>query len=318
MNSQVTTPKHNRAVKLLLSSLFFIGVVVGVELWLGWQTVLAPWRQLNLVQVSLAIVLVFVSYSLRTMRLVHYFGLPKAFWLPAFKLMLQHNFWNNLLPMRSGEMSFPILMQQYFKLSPLQSIPGLFWFRLLDLSIIVMLMGIAAVSGQGSMEFALLFGLLTLLAIPLVYLSLPKIILRLVPKCPPKLQNAADTLLNSLPNSWSMLWLSCFWTLVNWSVKLAVFCWVLIQFTPLTISGGFLGAIGGELTSVLPIHGIAGVGTYEAGIIAALLPQGVDEATAVSGAVNLHLFLLSCTFISALFSLALPSPRPSQQLKPTT
>lgn len=220
--------------------------------------------------------------------------------------------------MRSGEVSFPILMQRYFKLSPLQSVPGLFWFRLLDLSIIMMLMVVAAISGQGSVQLALAFGISILLAIPLLYLYLPRTIRALAPKCPAKVQSAADTLLNSLPNSLSMLWLSCFWTLINWILKLAVFCWVLIQFAPLTISGGFLGAIGGELTSVLPIHGIAGIGTYEAGIIAALLPQGVDEATAVSAAVNLHLFLLSCTFISALLSLVIPLPQQPQQASSTS
>jgi len=56
---------------------------------------------------------------------------------------------------------------------------------------------------------------------------------------------------------------------------------------------------------VLPLHGIAGAGTYEAGIVAALLPFGVDTETAVSAAVNVHLFLLGVTLLGGALSLLL-------------
>ena len=57
------------------------------------------------------------------------------------------------------------------------------------------------------------------------------------------------------------------------------------------------GATTGELSSVLPIHGIAGAGTYEAGVLIGLLPWGLDQGLALASAVNLHLFVLGSTLL---------------------
>ena len=97
-----------------------------------------------------------------------------------------------------------------------------------------------------------------------------------------------------------------FWTLFNWVVKLAVFAWILILFAPLLSPAvALLGAIGGDLTSVLPVHGVAGAGTYEAGVMAALLPFGVPAAQALMAAVNLHLFMLGLSLAGGALALAL-------------
>jgi len=59
---------------------------------------------------------------------------------------------------------------------------------------------------------------------------------------------------------------------------------------------------------VLPVHGLAGAGTYEAGVVAALLPFGVAPAAALAGAVNLHLFLLGAALLGGALAL-LPGRR---------
>jgi uncharacterized membrane protein YbhN (UPF0104 family) len=64
--------------------------------------------------------------------------------------------------------------------------------------------------------------------------------------------------------------------------------------------------MGAELSTVLPFHGIAGSGSYEAAVVAALLPLGVDATAALAGAVNLHLFLLGVTMILGLLAFMLP------------
>jgi hypothetical protein len=53
----------------------------------------------------------------------------------------------------------------------------------------------------------------------------------------------------------------------------------------------------GELTTVLPVYSIAGIGTYEAGVVAALVPADIGYQEAIKTAVNLHLF-----FCPALYS----------------
>ncbi|VAW96580.1 hypothetical protein MNBD_GAMMA20-1008, partial [hydrothermal vent metagenome] len=55
----------------------------------------------------------------------------------------------------------------------------------------------------------------------------------------------------------------------------------------------------------------AGAGTFEAGVVAALLPFGIDAKTALQAAVNLHLFILGSTLLAGLLSLALPARRQS-------
>ncbi|MGB4948458.1 MAG: UPF0104 family protein, partial [Candidatus Competibacter denitrificans] len=90
---------------------------------------------------------------------------------------------------------------------------------------------------------------------------------------------------------------------LNWLVKLAVFAWILRLFAAMPGTAAVMGAIGGDLTSVLPVHGIAGAGTYEAGVVAALAPFGVAPTAALTAAVNLHLFMLGLSLVGGALAL---------------
>ena len=94
-------------------------------------------------------------------------------------------------------------------------------------------------------------------------------------------------------------------------IKLAVFAWILGLFASMGTVAAWVGVIAGDLTSVLPLHGVAGAGTYEAGVVAALLPFGIDAKIALQAAVNLHLFILGSTLLAGLLSLGLPARRPA-------
>lgn len=271
---------------------------------------MAPWRELDGAALVGAIILVFVSYGVRAVRVYDYFraqfpqqlagGLPLC-----LHLSLQHNLLNNLLPMRSGELSFPLLMSRYFAVPAKRSLPVLLWFRLLDLHSLALLAALV-IGGD-------IIGPAATLAAVMVWLLLPWLGYRLYR---PWLQRIGDRpgrgwgllrhILHSLPHSPASFWRSWLWTLLNWVIKLAVFAWVLSLFIDIGLSPAWLGATFGDLTSVLPIHGIAGAGTYEAGVVAGLLPFHIAPAAALTAAVNLHLFVLSCTILSGLVSLLLP------------
>jgi uncharacterized membrane protein YbhN (UPF0104 family) len=92
---------------------------------------------------------------------------------------------------------------------------------------------------------------------------------------------------------------------LNWLVKLVVLAWVLTQFVDVGSSAALLAAIGGELSSVL-FHAPGGVGTYEAGIVAVLVPFGIAAKSALNAAVNAHLFVLSAALASAALALLIP------------
>lgn len=100
-----------------------------------------------------------------------------------------------------------------------------------------------------------------------------------------------------LPGDKQLFRRSWAWTLANWLAKLGAFAALLALLGAIPPLPAILGAIGGELTSVLPVHGIAGAGSYEAGIVAAMLPYAIPAETALGAAVNLHLFLLALTLI---------------------
>ena len=147
-----------------------------------------------------------------------------------------------------------------------------------------------------------------LIIAPLLVLPLQNALTHWLQRHPAAWSNKVVELLHALPKSPWPFTRALLWTLLNWSLKLAVFAWLLGQFLPIPYHQAWIGATSGELSSVLPIHGVAGAGTYEAGILAGLLPWGINRIEALGAAVNLHLFVLGCTF--ALTGLLVVALRP--------
>lgn len=293
-------------VKFLLGVLIFLGCVAAVQIYYGWGRMLAPWREIAPLALLSALILTFISYALRSVRVYDYFhvSLRGRFTL-CLKLTLQHNLLNNLLPMRSGEISFPVLMARYFAVPATASVPVLLWFRLMDLHTLVTLALLAV--GDAWLAQA------TLLPVTLLWVVLPLAAYFAHHRLAHKFTDASHggrkfiaKLLASLPQTAREFWRAWLWTWVNWLVKLGVFAWVFQLFAPVAWPVAGLAAIAGDLTSVLPIHGIAGVGTYEAGVVAALLPFKVAPEIALAAAVNLHLFLLGSTMLGGLIAVFLP------------
>jgi uncharacterized membrane protein YbhN (UPF0104 family) len=98
-------------------------------------------------------------------------------------------------------------------------------------------------------------------------------------------------------------------TMINWALKIAVFALIIDTFSASGYVASLAGAVGGELSAVLPIQGFARIGTYEAGVVAAMRPFGIGPAEALTGAVNLHLLVLGVSIVCALLSLLIPKPR---------
>ena len=90
-----------------------------------------------------------------------------------------------------------------------------------------------------------------------------------------------------------------------WLVKIAVFAWLLLQFVSAPINSAWIGVIAGDLTSVLPIHSFAGIGTYEGGVVAAMALYQVPSTAALTAAINLHLFILGVSILGGLMGLGM-------------
>ena len=92
-------------------------------------------------------------------------------------------------------------------------------------------------------------------------------------------------------------------------MKLAALGIVLGLLAKVSPLAGTLGAIGGDLSTVLPLHAPGGFGTYEAGAMALLAPASgaADLGPLLAAAVNLHLLVLTTALIAgALAWLAAP------------
>jgi uncharacterized membrane protein YbhN (UPF0104 family) len=209
------------------------------------------------------------------------------------------------MPMRSGELSFPLLMKRYFAVDYAHSVPVLLWFRLLDLHTILLIGGIVLLGNRWHWAATSIVALLWL-ALPYMAFAARGALQAMVAKVPIRRVSAILVkAFDGLPRTQSTFWRSWLLTWLNWLVKLVVLAWVLTQFVDVGSSAALLAAIGGELTSAL-FHAPGGVGTYEAGIVAVLVPFGIAAKPALNAAVNAHLFVLGAALASAALALLIP------------
>lgn len=74
--------------------------------------------------------------------------------------------------------------------------------------------------------------------------------------------------------------------------------------TTVDLGGAVIAAAIASLIAVLPIQGLMGFGTYEAGWTVALLPLGFDRSTAVATGFGIHVLILPLSLALAGLSLA--------------
>jgi uncharacterized membrane protein YbhN (UPF0104 family) len=274
----------------------------------GWQSVIALWNGAGWGSALVALLLLLATYVLRTWRIYDYF--PKETggrFGVLLRLVQVHNLLNIMLPFRTGEASFPLLMKREFGLSAARGTAALFVMRLFDLHALLAAAGIGLVLQTGKTWAWVLW--LAFLILPAVAFALRRHALglaaRILPGRAHKLLGEVESGLPLDAKAFARAWAA---TLVNWFTKIAVLAWVLGLLGDLSLAPGFGGALGGELSSVLPVHAPAGVGTYPAGITAGALAFGADagkDALAELGraAVNTHLLVIVSSLVGTALSL---------------
>jgi uncharacterized membrane protein YbhN (UPF0104 family) len=292
---------------LIISALLLAATAVIIEIWLGWARVVEPWRAIPWDGALTAVGLVACSYCLRAWRIYDFFlAQTKGRYVLCLRLTLIHNLLNNLLPARSGELSFPLLMQRYFSVELSGSLPALLWLRLLDLHFLLLLLVVASYSFFDTS--LVVIAALLVLPMPLLAYALQH---RLRQWCAASAERSnrtrAHKLLLVLPTTSRELLRGLLLTWSNWSLKLAAFSWLLALFADTSMTHALAGAVAGELASVLPINTPAGIGIYEAGVVAGMVPLGVAADTALVAAINLHIFLLVCAGAGAASAWVIPA-----------
>lgn len=291
-------------MRLLLPAAIAVAFVVGAEYFVGWRELLAPWVSLgNPIVLIGPLALLLTSYVIRALRLYRYFDLQRGFGA-CVRLMVHHNLCVNVLPMRTGEVAFPVLMRRYFAVTLQRSLPALAWLRSLDAHALITLLTLA-------------LGVLTqsrpLLAVAALWAVAPfcapwfaRRVVRLVGTRQTRAASLARNVAHAVPSTAAALAEDWLLTALNWIVKLVAFAWIIQLFAEAHYGVSLLGAIGGELSAMLPIHGVAGIGTYEAGIVAAMRLFESPSELALTGAVNLHLIVIGTSLLAAACARLVP------------
>lgn len=301
-----------RGWRPVVAIVLLIGLVVWVQSSVGWRTVLSAWARVPVTDVAAIVTLTAVGYLARARRLAVHFGSPLRERPGAcLRVMVLHNAVNNLLPMRSGEISFPVLLRREFSIGTARAVTSLVWLRILDLCALVFAVAVTlgvAVGGPWLGASAIVIAVGT-----------PVLLWRVlrrsrVPEASTRRARLLGWVHEGLPSQGSVVLRAQGWTLVHWSAKIVAYAWLVARLGGIDPVPAVLAAVAGEATSVLPVHGLAGAGTYEAGVLAVLRPLGVALEPAVQAAVNLHLFLLVVSVAAAAFALVTPrraTPTPS-------
>lgn len=279
-------------LRWVLGIALLVALVLWVQLRVGWVEVIGAWKKIPPTDLLLVCALTLTGYVARAARLAaHFGGALKASPLRCFRVMALHNLANNFMPMRTGELSFPLLLKRDFDLPTARSVGALLWMRALDLSAIAVAAGLSLGIDRLGLPVGMLIGVGGLV---LPYLGYVLLTAR-----PVGGDGQLARLASGLPNSAQSLVQGHFFTLLHWGTKLAAWSWILGSIGGIDRVLAWTGAVTGELTSVLPIHGIAGAGTYEGGIVLVLKPLGVPVDSALMAATDLHLFLLGFALLAA-------------------
>lgn len=294
-----------------------------VQHYWGWSRLLTPWQQIPLATLLLALLGMALSYAIRALRIfIAECEIPSGAYWHCLRLIVINSALNLLLPARSGEASFPILLKRWFGIDLARGTGTLLWLRLLDLHVLASIGTACAAAGwqlptRATADLVWLAAALAASA-PLLLFALHSQLSRTLANRDGKLVALALRGLGGIPSQFRALLRDLLLTWSSWIVKLAALGWVLSRLGNLSPLAGVLGTIGGDLSTVLPVHAPGGFGTYEAGVLALLAPADAPSGALLAAAVDLHLLLLTISLLSgAVAWLAglggrspIPRPRP--------
>lgn len=290
-----------------LKRLLAITVSAGLLIWLmaddRWRGLGEVLQRLSAPTLALSATGFAMSYLLRALRIYDEFRVQAGGRFgTCLRITLIHNAMINVVPFRGGEAAFPLLLRQNFGVPLPRAIASLFWLRLQD-AFVVMALAAAVWPGLHPALKAIAVAGVLLMAWWLPRWARAPHAWADSSGITAKFAKVRDAFAESTKHA-RYGWV---WTIANWSVKLAAQAWLLSALIPASLDVGAAGALGAELAAILPVQGVAGFGTYEAGAAAALLPSGVPLQAGLQVALALHLFVIACAVTSGAVAWLFPA-----------
>ncbi|WP_457624980.1 lysylphosphatidylglycerol synthase transmembrane domain-containing protein [Persephonella sp.] len=279
--------------KLIRFFEFFVSVAVSIGfvylfyVVIGFEKFISFFSQINPVNILLAFTLYTGSYLTRAFRWKLVLSIKE--FKKLFKITAFNTVFNIFLPFRTGELSFFYMLKKE-NIPFSESAISFFSVRVFDA------ISLFAVFGFSFFLFydKPFLAFLTLMLMPFSFFLLKAILSFLKYE---KIKEFHTTKLT--PKNITILYLLSVFTFF---LKFTAFYLVLPEGVNLSFVQAFFASSAGDLTTILPIHGIAGIGTYEGGYAGILILFGVDKENALLASVFVHLFMLLGAAVIAAFS----------------
>jgi uncharacterized protein (TIRG00374 family) len=325
---------------MLIFSILLTLVVVGYVLAsLDWETIWAVLENLQWLWVLAAFLAFGVSYLLRSLRFKLLLRAEAIPFRQLFSLSCLYGMFNYLLPARTGELSLPILLNQRHHLNLAAGSAVLLIVRFYDFLAISVLLPFVLLFYWGVLPVWLRLSLIAFcLGVYLIGLVLYAVQRRPAWVARQEASLAAGSALN-LPQRIYRFFIrllvslrqvqssTTHWTLLL--VTIAIWLFIYTNFYFLVLALGYsityyeaivLSIIMIPMT-ILPVQGLANIGTHEAGWVLALSMFGQSAATALIIAVGSHVLLLFFVLIIGLVGFLIPKasagpPVPGPQSAP--
>ncbi|MGB9767115.1 MAG: lysylphosphatidylglycerol synthase transmembrane domain-containing protein [Sulfurihydrogenibium sp.] len=274
-----------KLLKLFISALVTVLFFYFFQRIVGFDKVLKFFSLLTLNQILAAFVLYLISYIARTVRWQYTLSIKDFYKL--FKLTVYNTFFNIILPFRTGEVSFFYMLKKE-NIHIVESTMSFIITRFFDGISLLGLFLWAYLTYKG---FYIL-GILAFIFLPFSFLFL-LIVFRFIKH--EKVKEYYKGMVN-FRNIVMVYALS----ILTWLFKFSAFYIILPKETKITLLESVMASSLADLTTVLPIHGLAGIGTYETGYISILIFLNVPKEVAFLSAFLVHMFIIvSSSFIAA-------------------
>lgn len=284
--------------------------------------ILSALSKVGLVGVSKVFLLVGVTQVLRALRFFELLSVKTRIpYFLIFQITCIYQFLNHILPVRSGELSLPLLLKRYSNYPYISSVASLLLTRVHDalaLAVIVCLgVGVAVFQGRIA-SFWLTALILVLLAIALVtgLLSLlikqnqlthysgrrgteSRKIGKLILKVKTLINNFYHELL--IYRTFSLHLKLFGYSILLWLMIFILF-WVVLQSLGFSMSLAevVLGSSLANLTQLLPINTLGNIGTLEAGWVFGFTLLGFDSYHTLTAGIVMHVIVILAAGIYGL------------------